>query len=61
MINYRFEAKHQFFKRVIGAVKNYKNVSKTLSSRHQYYNVYCNINPDKDIVFGKRKYFNLYC
>jgi hypothetical protein len=31
----RFEAKHQYFKIVAGALKNYKNLPKTLSERHQ--------------------------
>ena len=31
----RFEAKHQFFKRLACIVYNFKNISKTLAHRHQ--------------------------
>ena len=31
----RFEAKHQYFKHIPRVTKNFKNLSKTLSERHQ--------------------------
>ena len=40
---------------MIKVVKNYKNVCKTLSSRHQIHNAYCNISLVKDIEYGKGK------
>lgn len=33
----RFESKHQYFKECIRSVRNYKNVTKTLSERHQLF------------------------
>lgn len=36
----RFEGKHRFFKRVIHDAKNFKNVLKTLATRHQYMMAY---------------------
>jgi hypothetical protein len=32
----RFEGKHRFFKRVIHDTQNFKNVVKTLATRHQH-------------------------
>ena len=31
----RFEAKHQYFKRIAGGLNNYKNICRTLAERHQ--------------------------
>lgn len=36
----RFEGKHIFFKKVIHDTQNYKNVLKTLATRHQYMMAY---------------------
>uniref|UniRef100_L7LXC8 Uncharacterized protein n=1 Tax=Rhipicephalus pulchellus TaxID=72859 RepID=L7LXC8_RHIPC len=33
----KFESKHKYFKECIRSVRNYKNVTKTLSERHQLY------------------------
>lgn len=32
----RFEAKHQYFKRVATVLGNFKNITKTLARRHQF-------------------------
>lgn len=36
----RFESKHQYFKNCIRSTKNFKNVTKTLSERHQFFQAF---------------------
>ena len=36
----RFEAKHSYFKKMAQTLGSYKNVAKTVSTRHQYYKCY---------------------
>ena len=36
----RYEAKHSFFKHLSDVVRNFKNIPKTLASRHQHYMCY---------------------
>ncbi|CAN8007415.1 unnamed protein product [Ixodes pacificus] len=36
----RFESKHQYFKNCIRSTKNFKNVTKTLSERHQFFQTF---------------------
>lgn len=56
----RFEAKHQFFKHLAKICRNFKNILKTLSTRHQIYSCYVLLDPKlylKDIIeSGKRKF-----
>ena len=36
----RFEAKHSYFKKMAQTLGSYKNIAKTVSTRHQYYMCY---------------------
>ena len=42
----RYEAKHSFFKHLSGILRNFKNVPKTLSARHQHYMCYLMLDDD---------------
>ena len=41
----RYEAKHSYFKHLARVLNNFKNISKTLASRHQHYMCYQMMNP----------------
>ena len=41
----RYEAKHSYFKQLARVLGNFKNISKTLASRHQHYMCYEMMNP----------------
>ena len=59
----RFEAKHSYFKRIAGVVRNFKNIEKTIASRHQRYMCYkMTCSTDflcKDPAYGPGKF--MYC
>jgi hypothetical protein len=44
----RFEAKHQYFKRLTSRTKNFKNILKTLSTRHQLGQAFWMLMPEED-------------
>lgn len=53
----RFEAKHQFFKRITQGMRNYKNLPLTLSVRHQLRQTLELMNPmKKQVKFGPEKF-----
>ena len=39
---YRFEAKHQYFKKLSQWTNNFINITKTLATQHQLFSIYCN-------------------
>ena len=43
----RFEAKHRYFKQVAKVIGNFKNIAKTLASRHQRYMCYVLSSPGR--------------
>ena len=49
----RFEAKHQYFKKLSQKIGNYINVSKTLAKQHQLLMALHGMEPVKDIELGK--------
>lgn len=53
----RFEAKHQFFKRITQGMRNYKNLPLTLSVRHQQRQALELLKPlIKEVKFGQEKF-----
>ena len=48
----RFEAKHQYFKRIIQKTGNFINVAKTLATRHQMMQVYYLVYSESDFTVG---------
>ena len=46
----RFEAKHSYFKKMANTLGNYKNLPKSLASRHQHLVSYQMSNPER---FGR--------
>nr|XP_054919782.1 uncharacterized protein LOC129381174 [Dermacentor andersoni] len=52
----RFEAKHQFFKSLTRKVRNFKNISSTLSRRHQMQLMYALTQPQESLtVIGSKR------
>ena len=55
----RFEAKHSYFKRIAGVVRNFKNIEKTIAHHHQrymYYKMTCTTDfLFKDLTYGPGK------
>ena len=59
----RFEAKHRYFKQTAKVLGNFKNIAKTLASRHQRYMCYVLSSTDRflldDLEMGPSKLFPL--
>lgn len=52
----RMEAKHQYFKRIVQAMRNFKNLPFTLSERHQLYQTWILLStPIKKTFYGPMK------
>ena len=50
---FRFEAKHQYFKKLAQTLGNFINISKTLANRHQLSQAFYRLQAIDDIEFGK--------
>ncbi|EEC07499.1 conserved hypothetical protein [Ixodes scapularis] len=46
----RFEAKHQYFKNISRKIRNFKNISKSLAMRHQFYQCFSLVGGDDKSV-----------
>ncbi|CAN8009013.1 unnamed protein product [Ixodes pacificus] len=51
----RFEAKHQYFKSLAKKTRNFINICRTLSTRHQLYEMYHLPQPKEQITTSGRK------
>lgn len=50
---FRFEAKHQYFKKVAQRINNFKNISKSLAMRHQFLHLYNKFSIEPTLELGR--------